>query len=38
MKKKINDVFNLVEDWDYYEIDRLISELECLRNDKDESL
>lgn len=31
MKAKINSIYNLVEDWDLEDIERLISELESLK-------
>jgi hypothetical protein len=34
MKQKINDVYNLVEDWNVVELERLLSELEDLYNTK----
>ena len=34
MKTHINNVFNLVEDWNSSDIERLISELQILANDK----
>lgn len=36
MKEKINDVYNICEDWTADEIRRLISELEILAGEKEE--